>query len=100
METTTPVFWSSDDESKLATFLASKTGQRLIPKMLEAEPALLANGDTNTLIVRLGEVRGWHAAIQRMIDISHAEPVMVQPETRNYPDLLDNKAWPETESVV
>lgn len=85
--------WSTDDEAIWNAFLKTNTGSRLLPKLAERVPALLGAGDTNSLLVRSGEVRGFQIAISAMLELTHSPPLPVKSEASNYPDLTDDKNW-------
>lgn len=90
--TNTELEWSSEDVDHWAQFLRTQSGQRLIPKIAEAAPRLLAGGETNALLVRNGEVLGFSAAVQTALELSHL-PQAPQRGTENYPSLDDDQAW-------
>lgn len=92
MITTDSLEWTSEDVDHWASFLRSQTGQRLIPKIAESAPRLLAGGETNALLVRNGEVLGFSAAVQTALELSHL-PQAPQRGTENYPSLDDDKLW-------
>ena len=63
--------FTSDDNENWAAFLRSKTGQRLIPKLAEAAPRLLAKGDTNEILIANGALLGFQTAVQALLDLTH-----------------------------
>lgn len=92
--TGTPDWDDVADRDALRVFLRSRTGQRLFSKALDSQPGLLAGGNTNDILIRSGEVRGWAAAISTLISLSATEPKPddnAPPE--NYPSLTDDEAW-------
>jgi len=91
--------WTADDESAWATFLSGKTGQRLLPKIVEKAPPLLEAGDTNAILVRNGKLLGFQTAVQVLLELSHSEPAAVQQEAPAYPNLLNDKLWPDGEKL-
>ena len=97
--TPSPLEWSSDDVANFRSFLLSKTGQRLLPKLAELVPPLFEAGDTNKILIRTGTVRGYQQAIQTLMDLAYPPPTPSSTVTDNYPDLLDDKAWPGTEPL-
>lgn len=89
-----PLDWTFIDEENFAKFLDTETGKRLIPKLAEESPRLLAAGDTNAILIRAGEVRGIQSIIQTLILLAHPAPKII-PATHNaYPPLDDDTAWP------
>lgn len=88
------LLWSSDDEANWNTFLRTTSGSRLISKMLERAPTLLGKGDTNEILIRNGELRGFQQAVVALMELTHAAPVVTElpPE---YPPLDDHSKWPK-----
>jgi hypothetical protein len=85
--------WDSDDIAVWQTFLNSRTGQRLIPKILESTPELLGSADTNAILIRSGEVRGFQEFARTMLSLStYPKQVISEPAT-NYPSLTDDRSW-------
>jgi hypothetical protein len=75
-------------------FLNTRTGKRLIPKVLESCPVLLGSGDTNAILIRNGEVRGVQSVIQSLLALSVPEPKSsVTDAIAEYPPLEDDSAW-------
>lgn len=73
-------------------FLNTETGRRVVSKALEAVPALLASGNTNDILIRSGEVRGWAAAAQSLLSL--AAPLPKPPESDDrFPHLEDDAKW-------
>jgi hypothetical protein len=91
--------WTADDESAWATFLSGKTGQRLLPKIVEKAPPLLEAGDTNAILVRNGKLLGFQSAVQALLELTRSEQATVQQEITAYPDLLDDKSWSDGEKL-
>lgn len=91
--TTTPLEWTSDDVANFRAFLKTQTGARLIPKIVEAVPALCADGDTNRICIRSGEVRGVQLAITTLLVLAHPTDEPESTGNTNYPDLTDDKSW-------
>lgn len=83
----------SEDRVILSQFLQSRTGQRLLPKLLENVPALLTEGEINKILIRSGEVIGWGAVVRNLLALSIPEPKPPEPEVSEYPPLVDDKAW-------
>jgi len=84
--------WTPFDAEKLATFLDSETGKRLIPKLVEIAPALLDGGDTNKIMIRAGEVRGFQVVVRELISLAHPPPPAPKSETE-YPPLEADAHW-------
>lgn len=84
--------WSSDDEANWNNFLLSNTGKRLIPKLAESAPVLLSSGQTNDILIRNGELRGFQLAMSRLLECSHSQPLPPQAVSP-YPDPEDDKQW-------
>ena len=66
--------WTTFDAEKLASFLDTDTGKRLLPKLVEVAPALLDGGDTNAIMIRAGEVRGFQVLVREIISLAHPLP--------------------------
>lgn len=91
--TTDSLPWDSDDIAVWQAFLNSRTGQRLIPKILESTPELLGAADTNAILIRSGEVRGFQEFARTMLSLStYPKQVTSEPAT-NYPDPTDDRQW-------
>jgi hypothetical protein len=97
MEITSKVEWDEvEDRAILLQFLQTRTGQRLIPKMAEAVPVLLAKGDSNEILIRSGEVRGWQAALSTIMElVAVSAPVNVRPAGA-YPDPENDDEWSDS----
>lgn len=101
--TNDPVEWDlQEDHEILRQFLNTRTGKRLIPKVLETLPALLAKGDVNEILIRSGEVRGWQAAISALLSL--ATPTIPEaPQdaaSDSYPDPLDDSKWNDGQQLT
>lgn len=85
--------FTSIDNDNWAVFLRTQTGQRLLPKLAELAPRLLSSGDTNAVLIRNGELLGFQAALQGLLDLQNVPP---QPpkSASAYPSLDDDDAWP------
>lgn len=83
----------SEDREIWSQFLRTRTGQRLLPKLLESLPALLEKGDINEILIRSGEVRGWKIAVVGLLALAVPEPKAVEQAANNYPPLADDDAW-------
>ena len=90
--------WSSEDQLQWREFLKTRAGTRLIPKALENAPTLLAKGETNELMIRAGELRGWSECLRVLLGLTAPIPVPTS-EPNNYPDLTDDAAWSDGRST-
>lgn len=90
-----PVEWDlQEDREILAQFLRTRTGQRLLPKVLESAPILLAGGDINSILIRSGEVRGFGTAVSALLTLSVVEAAPPEEQNANlYPNLHDDTQW-------
>lgn len=84
--------WTDEDALKWQTFLGTQTGTRLLPKLVEAAPALLRGGPTNEILIRTGELGGFQEAVRALLLIASPTPLPPTPET-HYPDLDDDDKW-------
>ncbi len=84
--------WTPFDAEKLATFLDSDTGKRLIPKLVEVAPPLLDGGDTNKIMIRAGEVRGFQVVVRELIFLAHP-PSPHTEQKSEYPSLTNDEYW-------
>lgn len=86
--------WTSEDIQNLRTFLQSRTGGRLLPKLVDVIPALLEEGDTNKILIRTGKVSGCQEIIKAIVALAGPEPLPPQnEEATHYPSLTDDKKW-------
>lgn len=93
MEITTDALeWNSDDIAAWGKFLRSRSGQRLLPKLLESVPSLFDSGDTNKILIRSGEVRGWSESARTLLFLAR-EPITPTTEITPYPPLEDDRHW-------
>lgn len=95
-----PLDWTQFDEERWNSFLNTDTGKRLIPKVLEAAPGLLASGDTNAILIRSGEHRGLQLAVTQLLAMAHASgerPAEVVSDA--YPALDNDKAWADGQTL-
>lgn len=93
-----PIEFTSDDAQLWRAFLRTQAGERLIPKLLEAIPPLLGGGETNNVLIRSGEVRGFQSAAQTLLSL--AFPQADIPRTvMEYPDLMDDKAFNDGQTL-
>jgi len=85
--------WNSDDTIAFRNFLeTTKTGKKLLPKLLESTPALLPGGETNALAVRSGEVRGIQIIAKALLELAFPSPELPK-QTNPYPSLDDESQW-------
>jgi hypothetical protein len=93
--------WTSDDEANWNSFLSSNTGKRLLPKLAENAPLLLDGTEVNKTLVRNGELRGFQAAVQALLVLSHAQPLaQTGAEQSNYPALEDDSKWADGQKLT
>jgi hypothetical protein len=97
--TTESLPWSSDDIANWASFLSTQTGQRVLPKLLESTPGLLAKGDINEILIRSGEVRGFQDAARNLLSLSAHTPLPPSDPASNYPPLIDDAAWNDGQKI-
>lgn len=92
--------WTSDDESNFRAFLGTQTGQRLLPKLLEGTPALLPDGETNSILIRNGEVRGWQESARSLLSLAfRPATASVELDKSEYPSLADDAKWADGEKL-
>jgi len=89
--TNDPSEFSSEDVAAWRAFLNTRTGQRLLPKLLEETPVLIAGGEINRILIRSGELLGYQAAVRALLTL--ANPPAEQKSISNFPDLADDNAW-------
>lgn len=87
-----PSDWTQFDAENLAKFLETETGKRLLPKLVETKPELLASGDINSILIRSGEVRAFDKMLNDMLLLAHPPAPMAQPVSE-YPPLTKDEAW-------
>lgn len=87
--------WTSDDAIALRTFLESVSGQRFLFHLAEDCPELLGSGDTNSVLIRSGEVKGYSKGLKNVLSLTIEPPQSVIPVSSNYPDLDDESKWSE-----
>lgn len=91
--------WSTGDVIAWNNFLNTHTGKRLIPKLLEFVPELCDSGDTNKVLIRSGELRGWQAAARQLLYLTNEQKEIVQSTDSNYPPLDRDDAWSDGEKL-
>lgn len=92
--------WSTDDEARLNAFLQTETGKRFIPKLAEKSPGLLGGGQTNEILIRNGEMRGFQLALSSLLELTHSPPLPVKSEASSYPSLDDDKQWDDGQEIT
>lgn len=99
--TNDPVEWDlQEDFEILRQFLKSRTGQRLIPRMLEELPPLLASGDVNEILIRNGEVRGWQGAVKALLGLAtSALPETPETPRGEYAAPEDDSKWSDGQKL-
>lgn len=99
--TNEPLEWSSDDEVALRNFLVTQTGRRFLPKLAESSPVNLPGGNTNDILIRSGEVRGFGEALRTMLSLAFrpAKPELEVESQTNYPALENDAAWTDGEKL-
>lgn len=94
-----PSDWTQFDAENLAKFLETETGKRLIPKLIEVKPVLLGAGDTNSILIRSGEVRAFDSMVQELVLLAHPPAPMSTPESE-YPPLTRDEAWNDGQKLT
>lgn len=84
--------WFTEDEVNWNNFLRTEAGARLLPKLMEHAPVLLAQGDTNAILIRTGEFRGFQEAVKVLLSLTHSPPAPPKPHSA-LPPLEDDTAW-------
>jgi hypothetical protein len=92
--------WSFVDSQRLAEFLATETGKRFIPKIVENAPPLLAEGDSNKILIRSGELRGLQEAIKLILHLAHPPAEQNGPEAIGYPSPEDDSRWADGQKML
>lgn len=85
--------WTSDDAVNLRNFLGSQTGERLLVHLGESVPELLGSGDTNSVLIRSGEVKGGSALLSAIVSLTIEPPKSVPTVSDKYADLDDDSKW-------
>lgn len=92
--------WTSEDIQNLRTFFQTRTGSRLLPKLVEAIPLLLEEGDTNKILIRNGKVTGCQEIVKALVALAGPEPLPIQTEeATNYPSLTDDSKWEDGHKI-
>lgn len=85
--------WTSDDAIALRTFLESVSGQRFLFHVAENCPELLGGGESNSVLIRSGEVKGYSSSLKNILSLTIEPPQTAIPVSSNYPDLDDDSKW-------
>lgn len=92
--------FDSVDKFAWKTFLATRAGLRLIPKLAEHAPQLLGSGDTNSILIKSGELRGFQLAIITLLSLAEPPAPPAPPERNDYPPLDDDAKWNDGQSLT
>jgi len=92
--------WTQVDAEKLSAFLDTETGKRFIPKLVENAPPLFEGGDTNKILIRAGEVRGFQAVVREIISLAHPPPPSPSAPMNHYPALTDDAQWNDGQKLI
>lgn len=84
--------WTSEDVDQWRSFLLTRCGSRLIPKLAEHAPLLLEKGDTNEICIRNGKVVGFQESIRTLLSLAVIQPSAPITESA-YPPLDDDGKW-------
>ena len=90
--------WTSEDVSNWRTFLQSRTGSKLLPKVTEAAPQLCEGGETNKILIRNGEVLGLQRTLRELLSLAYP-PAEVKPQSPEYPALTNDEAWNDGQKI-
>lgn len=91
--------WSSEDTDVWRSFLETRTGKRLIPKILEATPELLSSGDVNAILIRSGEMRGVKDVVRQMLFLANPPKEISSEPASSYPSLVDDAKWSDGHTI-
>jgi len=92
--------WLPTDAEKWAAFLETETGKRLLPYLAENAPLLLAKGETNEILIRMGEVRGMQTLLRAMIEAAHPSAPSAPSPASEYPPLTDDSKWDDGQKLT
>jgi len=90
--------WLHTDSDRLAEFLETGTGKRLIPTLVQSMPPLLAGGEINAILIRSGEVRAFQSMVESLLMLAHPAPKSGSPVV-DYPELEDDAAWADGQKI-
>ena len=91
--------FDSIDKFAWKTFLATRAGLRLIPKVAESAPQLLGSGDTNAILIKTGELRGFQHAILTLLSLAEPPPKEQPAEPFAYPPLDADEQWADGQTL-
>lgn len=86
--------WTSEDVSNFRAWLDTQTGRRLLPKLAESAPPLLAGGNTNDILIRSGDLRGFQLAVRTLLGMTEVEQAPPR-RSDNFPSLDEGLDEPE-----
>lgn len=93
--------WDSEDRDALRTFLEeTRAGQKLAATLADRVPALLGSGDTNTIMIRMGEVRGAQEILKDFFTLAYPPVTADAAEKSPYPSLTDDSAWEDGHKIT
>jgi hypothetical protein len=92
--------WTFVDSQRLAEFLNTETGKRFIPKIVENAPPLLAEGDSNKILIRSGELRGLQEVVKTILILAHPPVEKTAPEAVGYPAPEDDSRWADGQKML
>lgn len=94
-----PEDWTQVDEQRLAEFLNTDTGKRLIPKLTESCPPLLEAGENNAILIRSGMVLAYGKILDNLMMLAHP-PGPPAPVQQAYPPLEDDSKWDDGQKLT
>lgn len=100
MQVTNELEFDANDRQAWKNFLGTRAGLRLIPKSLENAPVLLGSGDTNAILIKSGELRGFQLAIQSLLSLAEPPAPPAPPERTAYPPLDADDQWNDGQSLT
>lgn len=98
MDNQSELDWNTEDVMNLRTFLATRTGQKLIPKIAEATPPLMGGGDVNAILIRNGVFQGFQGALKELFSLANPPPAPAKP-IDPYPSLTDDSQWDDKQKI-
>jgi hypothetical protein len=91
--------WTSTDEQNLLIFLGTPTGKRFIPRLAELAPVLLSEGETNKLLLRMGEFKGRQETLRDIFALSQSQPRQAR-SVPGYPPPEDDSLWNDGQKII
>jgi len=92
--------WDSEDTASLRTFLEeTRAGTRLLPALAFSIPGLLGAGDTNSILIRNGEVRGAQSMVEALLTLASQPASTPKADPNPYPSLTDDEAWADGQKI-